>query len=109
MRETPCWPGGSEPGTRLETVSDGAYLRRTVPQQDDAPAGLGRHGRDCGRRQAMLEARQVTGYEPKRHGPKLGEFGHAGDDHVVPFEVSELDVRGRAVQLVPMLDAILSR
>ncbi|MFC5387373.1 Hsp33 family molecular chaperone [Aquamicrobium segne] len=41
--------------------------------------------------------------------PKLGEFGHAGDDHVVPFEVASLDVRGRAVQLGPMLDAILSR
>jgi len=41
--------------------------------------------------------------------PKLGEFGHAGDDHVVPFAVEALDVRGRAVQLGPMLDAILSR
>lgn len=57
----------------------------------------------------MLESRQVTGYEPKLHEPKLGEFGHAGDDHVVPFEVSALDVRGRAVQLGPMLDTILSR
>jgi molecular chaperone Hsp33 len=42
-------------------------------------------------------------------GPNLGEFGHAGDDHVVPFEVGPLDVRGRAVQLGPMLDAILAR
>ena len=41
--------------------------------------------------------------------PRLGEFGHAGDDHVVPFEVGPLDVRGRAVQLGPMLDAILGR
>ncbi len=41
--------------------------------------------------------------------PKLGEFGHAGDDHVVPFAVEALDLRGRAVQLGPMLDAILSR
>lgn len=57
----------------------------------------------------MLESRQVTGYEPKPREPKLGEFGHAGDDHVVPFEVSALDVRGRAVQLGAMLDAILSR
>ncbi|MFB2549759.1 Hsp33 family molecular chaperone [Ensifer soli] len=39
----------------------------------------------------------------------LGEFGHAGDDHVVPFQVDALDVRGRAVQLGPMLDAILGR
>lgn len=52
----------------------------------------------------MLEATQLTDREPK-----LGEFGHAGDDHVVPFEVGPLDVRGRAVQLGPMLDAILSR
>lgn len=39
----------------------------------------------------------------------LGEFGFAGDDHVVPFEVSALDARGRIVQLGPVLDAILSR
>ncbi|WP_246658600.1 Hsp33 family molecular chaperone [Mesorhizobium sp. J18] len=39
----------------------------------------------------------------------LGEFGFAGDDHVVPFEVDVLDVRGRAVQLGPMLDQILDR
>lgn len=52
----------------------------------------------------MLEALQVT-----ERTPKLGEFGHAGDDHVVPFAVDALDVRGRAVQLGPMLDAILSR
>ncbi len=52
----------------------------------------------------MLEATQLTDREPR-----LGEFGHAGDDHVVPFEVGPLDVRGRAVQLGPMLDAILSR
>ncbi len=41
--------------------------------------------------------------------PGLGEFGFAGDDHVVPFQVEGLDVRGRAVQLGPMLDAILAR
>lgn len=41
--------------------------------------------------------------------PKLGEFGFAGDDHVVPFEVDALDVRGRIVELGPMLDQILSR
>jgi molecular chaperone Hsp33 len=40
---------------------------------------------------------------------RLGEFGHAGDDHVVPFEVSALDVRGRGVQLGPLLDQILGR
>jgi molecular chaperone Hsp33 len=39
----------------------------------------------------------------------LGEFDFAGDDHVVPFQVEGLDVRGRAVQLGPMLDAILDR
>ncbi|MCB1458343.1 MAG: Hsp33 family molecular chaperone [Nitratireductor sp.] len=33
----------------------------------------------------------------------------AGDDHVVPFEVSPLDIRGRAVQLDAMLNSILSR
>ena len=40
---------------------------------------------------------------------KLGELDFAGDDHVVPFHVEGLDVRGRAVQLGPMLDAILER
>jgi len=41
--------------------------------------------------------------------PKLGEFGFAGDDHVVPFEVAPLDVRGRVVQLGPALNHILGR
>lgn len=41
--------------------------------------------------------------------PTLGEFGFAGDDNVVPFEVGTLDVRGRAVQLGPLLDQILGR
>jgi len=41
--------------------------------------------------------------------PKLGEFGFAGDDHVVPFDVDNLDVRGRAVQVGHMLDQILTR
>ncbi len=41
--------------------------------------------------------------------PRLGEFGFAGDDHVVPYEVGPLDVRGRIVQLGPMLDAMLAR
>ena len=40
---------------------------------------------------------------------KLGEIGFAGDDHVVPFEVGPLDVRGRVVQLGPLLDTILER
>ncbi|UUP18072.1 Hsp33 family molecular chaperone [Nitratireductor thuwali] len=40
---------------------------------------------------------------------RLGEFGFAGDDHVVPFDVDALDVRGRAVQVGPMLDQILGR
>lgn len=39
----------------------------------------------------------------------LGEFHFAGDDAVVPFGVEALDARGRAVQLGPMLDTILSR
>lgn len=39
----------------------------------------------------------------------LGEFDFAGDDRVVPFQVEGLDVRGRAVQLGPILDAILGR
>ncbi len=39
----------------------------------------------------------------------LGEFDFAGDDSVVPFQVEGLDVRGRAVQLGPMLDTILAR
>lgn len=38
-----------------------------------------------------------------------GEPGLAGDDRVLPFEVDGLDVRGRTVQLGPMIDAILSR
>lgn len=33
----------------------------------------------------------------------------AGDDKVVPFEVAPLDIRGRAIQLGPMLNAILDR
>ncbi len=41
--------------------------------------------------------------------PALGEFGFAGDDHVVPFQVEDLDLRGRIVQLGPILDGILDR
>lgn len=39
----------------------------------------------------------------------LGEFGHAGDDHVVPFQVEGLDARGRAIQLGAAIDTILAR
>jgi len=39
----------------------------------------------------------------------LGDFGFAGDDHVIPFEVGPLDARGRVVTLGPLLDAILGR
>jgi len=40
---------------------------------------------------------------------KLGDIGFADDDDVVPFEVAALDVRGRVVQLGPMLDQLLAR
>ncbi|MGV8938349.1 MAG: Hsp33 family molecular chaperone [Allorhizobium sp.] len=40
---------------------------------------------------------------------ELGEFNFAGDDRVVPFQVEGLDVRGRAVQIGPLLNTILSR
>lgn len=39
----------------------------------------------------------------------LEELDLAGDDRVVPFQIEGLDVRGRAVQLGPLLDAILGR
>ncbi len=38
-----------------------------------------------------------------------GEPVFAGDDRVLPFDVDGLDVRGRTVQLGPMIDAILAR
>ena len=41
--------------------------------------------------------------------PSLGDFGFAGDDTVVPFEVAALDVRGRTVQLGEALGSILAR
>lgn len=41
--------------------------------------------------------------------PTLGEFGFAGDDRVVPFQIDELDLRGRIVQMGPILDGILNR
>lgn len=37
------------------------------------------------------------------------EMTPAGDDRIVPFQVSPLEVRGRAVQLDPMLTSILER
>lgn len=40
---------------------------------------------------------------------ELNELDFAGDDRVVPFQVDGLDVRGRAVQLGPLLNTILSR
>ncbi|WP_117195300.1 Hsp33 family molecular chaperone [Rhizobium terrae] len=40
---------------------------------------------------------------------ELKELDFAGDDRVVPFQVEGLDVRGRAVQLGPLLNAILGR
>jgi molecular chaperone Hsp33 len=40
---------------------------------------------------------------------ELGEFGFAGDDSVVPFQVEGLDVRGRAVQLGSLVNTILDR
>jgi molecular chaperone Hsp33 len=43
------------------------------------------------------------------HNPTLGDFGFAGDDNVVPFDVETLDIRGRAVQLGPLLDKVLGR
>lgn len=41
--------------------------------------------------------------------PNSDEFEFAGDDVVVPFAVEPLDIRGRAVQVGPMLDSILGR
>ncbi len=52
----------------------------------------------------MLETVNVTD-EIKQ----LGDFGFAGDDHVIPFEVGPLDARGRVVALGPLLDGILGR
>ncbi|MEZ5810196.1 MAG: Hsp33 family molecular chaperone [Rhizobiaceae bacterium] len=40
---------------------------------------------------------------------QLGDLGYTGDDQVVPFSVEALDVRGRSVQLGPMLDRIIRR
>lgn len=40
---------------------------------------------------------------------QLDDLQFAGDDKVVPFQVEGLDVRGRAVQVGPLLNAILER
>lgn len=40
---------------------------------------------------------------------ELNDLDFAGDDRVVPFQVEGLDVRGRAVQLGPLLNDILGR
>jgi molecular chaperone Hsp33 len=40
---------------------------------------------------------------------QLGDIGYAGDDHAVPFQVEALDLRGRVVQLGPVLERILTR
>ncbi len=42
-------------------------------------------------------------------GDPASQFTPAGDDYIVPFHVSALEVRGRSVQLGPMLTAILER
>ncbi len=39
----------------------------------------------------------------------LKDLHFAGDDRVIPFQVEGLDVRGRAVQLGPLLNTILGR
>ena len=41
--------------------------------------------------------------------PSLAPAMPVGDDAVLPFQVDALDARGRAVQLGPLLDTILSR
>ncbi|WLP54046.1 Hsp33 family molecular chaperone [Agrobacterium fabrum] len=40
---------------------------------------------------------------------ELDDLNFAGDDRVVPFQVEGLDVRGRGVQVGPLLNAILER
>ena len=55
----------------------------------------------------MSDANPSTPLDPTPNDPNVPLA--AGDDVVVPFQVDALDARGRAVQLGPMLDAILSR
>ncbi|WP_313613462.1 Hsp33 family molecular chaperone [Agrobacterium sp.] len=40
---------------------------------------------------------------------ELDDLKFAGDDNVLPFQIDGLDVRGRAVQVGPLLNAILQR
>jgi molecular chaperone Hsp33 len=56
----------------------------------------------------MLETLSVPSNK-NDESKQLGDFGFAGDDHVIPFEVGPLDARGRVVTLGPLLDAILGR
>ena len=46
----------------------------------------------------------MTGFEDS-----TSDYSLAGDDVVVPFTVDPLDVRGRAIQVGPLLDIILKR
>ncbi|MGI9401067.1 MAG: Hsp33 family molecular chaperone [Rhizobiaceae bacterium] len=48
----------------------------------------------------------ITGFQTDPFGDAVKL---AGDDRVVPFQVSPLDIRGRAIQLGPMLNSILDR
>ncbi|MBL8580014.1 MAG: Hsp33 family molecular chaperone [Mesorhizobium sp.] len=56
----------------------------------------------------MLETANVPNNQ-NDETKRLGDFGFAGDDHVIPFEVGPLDARGRVVALGPLLDSILGR
>ncbi len=48
--------------------------------------------------------------QDSKPGKTAGKLDNAGsDDAVIPFQVSPLDIRGRAVQLGPLLDSILHR
>src|SRR5262245_531823 len=58
---------------------------------------------------AIIGCGKAKGIGAMNRDRKLGDIGFAGDDDVVPFEVAALDVRGRVVQLGPMLDQILTR
>jgi molecular chaperone Hsp33 len=60
-------------------------------------------------RLAMFERQGARSEMMTNRPAELGEFGFAGDDRVVPFQVEGLDVRGRAVQIGPLLNTILAR
>ncbi len=51
----------------------------------------------------------MTDMTKSQADPFGGAVTLAGDDRVVPFQVSPLDIRGRAIQLGPMLNSILDR